>query len=68
MKIGDGGDVQLGYIQNDLLAVGGQDAPFAGVPLILRKMSYEHEKKRSCHLEILTSLNFLDGSDPGEEV
>ena len=66
MEIGDGGDVQLGYIQNDLLAVGGQDAPFAGVPLILRKMSYE--QKSSCHLEILTSLNFLDGSDPGEEV
>ena len=36
VEIGYGGDVQLGYVQNDLLAVGGEDAPFAGVPLIMR--------------------------------
>ena len=40
MKIGDGGDVQLSYVQDDLLAVGGQDAPLAGISLILRNMSF----------------------------
>ena len=66
MEIRDGRYVQLGNVQNDFLAVGGQDAPFAGVPLILHKMSFE--QKISLPPENLTSLNFLDGSDPGEDV
>ena len=66
MKIGDGGDVQLRDVQDDLLAVGGQDSPFAGISLILRNISLE--KKIFCHWPMLTSLNFLAGSDPGDDV
>ena len=66
MKIGDGGNVQLSYVQDDLLAVGGQDSPLAGISLVLRNMSFEVE--HFCHSPILTSLNFLAGSDPGDDV
>ena len=67
MEIGDGGNVQLSYVQDDLLAVGGQDAPLAGISLILRNMSFEVEIF-FCFSQILTSLNFLAGSDPGDDV
>ena len=66
MKIGDGGNVQLSYVQDDLLAVGGQDSPFAGISLIWRNMSFEVEI--FWNSQILTSLNFLAGSDPGDDV
>ena len=66
MKIGDGGNVQLSNVQDDLLAVGGQDSPFAGISLILRNMSFEVEI--FWNPQILTSLNFLAGSDPGDDV
>ena len=66
MKIGDGWDVQLRYVQDDLLAVGGQDAPLAGISLGLRNITFEVEQ--FCHSPILTSLNFLAGSDPGDDV
>ena len=34
MAVGGGGDVEAGDVQDDLLAVGGQDPPLALVPLL----------------------------------